>query len=51
MAFERIFDIATLIVVVAIIIALVTHKETAIIVQSLANAFATSIRAALGNPQ
>lgn len=51
MAFERIFDIATLIVVVAIIIALVTHKETAIIVDSLAKAFANSIRAALGNAQ
>lgn len=45
---ERIFDIGVLIVVVAIIIALVTHTETAKIVGAIGNAFSNSIRAALG---
>lgn len=45
---ERVFDVAILIVVVAIIIALVTHKETASIVNALGDSFSNSIRAALG---
>ncbi|MGH3570866.1 MAG: hypothetical protein ACRDUW_03405 [Pseudonocardiaceae bacterium] len=45
---ERIFDIAILIVVVAIIIAIVTHKESANVVNATGDAFANSIRAALG---
>ena len=45
---ERIFDIGVLIVVVAIIIALVTHAETAKIIGATGTAFANSIRAALG---
>jgi uncharacterized membrane protein len=45
---ERVFDVAILIVVVAIIIALVTHKETANIVNALGDSFSNSIKAALG---
>jgi uncharacterized membrane protein len=46
--FERIADVLVLIVVVAIVIALVTHKETAQIINSLGAAFSKSISAALG---
>ena len=45
---ERIFDVMTLVVVVAIVIAIVTHAESATIVNSFGDAFANSIRAALG---
>lgn len=45
---DRIFDIGVLIVVVAIIVALVTHEQTAQIVNATGQAFANSIRAALG---
>lgn len=45
---ERFFDIGVLIVVVAIIIAIVTHAESAKIVTAVGNAFSNSIRAALG---
>jgi hypothetical protein len=45
---ERIFDIGVLIVVVAIIIAIVTHEQSAKIITALGNAFSGSIRAALG---
>lgn len=48
MGLERIFDVAILVVVVAIIVALVTHKETATIVNALGDSFSNSIRAALG---
>ena len=48
MGLERIFDIGILIVIVAIIVALVTHKETANIVNALGDSFSNSIRAALG---
>lgn len=48
MALDRIFDVAILIVVVAIIVALVTHKETAQIINAMGTAFSNSIRAALG---
>jgi hypothetical protein len=45
---ERIFDIAILIVIVAIIIAVVTHAESANVINATGDAFANSIRAALG---
>lgn len=45
---ERFADILVLVVVVAIVIALVTHKETAQIINSLGQAFSNSISAALG---
>lgn len=45
---ERVFDVAILIVVVAIIVAIVTHKESANVVNATGDAFANSIRAALG---
>lgn len=45
---ERFFDIGVLIVVVAIIVAIVSHKESAQIINSFGDAFANSIRAALG---
>lgn len=48
MGLERIFDVAVLVVIVAIVIALVTHKETANIVNALGDSFSNSIRAALG---
>lgn len=48
MGLERIFDVMTLIVVVAIIIAIVTHAESAQIINSFGDAFSNSIRAALG---
>ena len=46
---ERIFDVAVLIVVVAIVIAVVTHAESATIINSLGTAFSNSIKSALGN--
>lgn len=48
MALDRIFDIGVLVVVVAIIIAIVTHAESAQVITALGNAFSNSIRAALG---
>jgi hypothetical protein len=45
---ERIFDIITLIVVVAIIVAIVTHEQSATVINATGSAFANSIRAALG---
>jgi hypothetical protein len=46
---ERVFDVAILIVVVAIIIAIVTHAQSATIINSLGTAFSNSIKSALGN--
>jgi len=48
MALDRIFDVAILVVVVAIIIAIVTNKESAQVINAFGDAFANSIRAALG---
>ncbi len=48
MPFERIFDVAILIVVVAIVIAVVTNEESSQVIDALGDAFANSIRAALG---
>jgi hypothetical protein len=45
---ERIFDIGVLIVVVAIIVALVSNKNTASIINATGSAFGNSISAALG---
>ena len=45
---DRIFDIGVMIVIVAIIIALVTHEQTAQIINATGTAFANSIKAALG---
>lgn len=45
---ERIFDIAVLIVVVAIIIAIVTNEQSAKVINATGDAFANGIRAALG---
>jgi len=45
---DRIFDIGVMIVVVAIIVALVTHAQTAQIINATGQAFANSIKAALG---
>jgi hypothetical protein len=46
---ERIFDVLILIVVVAIVVAIVTHSESATIINSLGSSFSNSITAALGN--
>lgn len=46
---ERVFDVAILIVVVAIIVAIVTHAESATIINSLGDSFSESIKAAMGN--
>lgn len=48
MGLDRIFDVAILIVVVAIIIAIVTNKESSQVINAFGDAFANSIRAALG---
>jgi hypothetical protein len=48
---ERVFDVAILIVVVAIIVAIVTHAESATIINSLGDSFSNAIRAALGQAQ
>lgn len=48
MGVDRIFDVAILIVVVAIIIAIVTNKESSQVINAFGDAFANSIRAALG---
>ena len=45
---ERIFDIGVLIVVVAIIVAIVSNKESANVINATGSAFANSISAALG---
>lgn len=48
MALDRIFDIGILIVVVAIIVAIVTNPDSAQVINAFGDAFANSIRAALG---
>lgn len=45
---ERVFDIAILIVIVAIIIAIVTNEESKNVINAIGDSFANSIRAALG---
>lgn len=45
---ERIFDIAILVVIVAIIIAIVTNEESKNVINAIGDSFANSIRAALG---
>ncbi len=45
-AFSGVFDVAALIVIVAIVFVLVTHAETANIVKSLGEMFGNAIKAA-----
>lgn len=48
MALDRIFDVLTLVVVVAIIVAIVTNPDSAQVINAFGDSFANSIRAALG---
>jgi hypothetical protein len=48
MEFGRIFDIASAIVTVALVTVLVTGKNTAAVIGAFGNAFAGSLRAAMG---
>lgn len=45
---DRVFDIAGLIVVAAIITTIVAHRNTAADINALGNAFSNSIKAATG---
>lgn len=46
---DRIFNVASLIVTVALVTTIVTHPASADIIKGFGDAFAGSIRAALGN--
>jgi uncharacterized membrane protein len=48
-SFGRIFDIAGMIVVLAIITTLVAHTETKKVISAIGDAFAGSLRVAMGN--
>jgi uncharacterized membrane protein len=48
-SFGRIFDIAGMIVVLAIITTLVAHAETKRIISAIGDAFSGSLRVAMGN--
>jgi hypothetical protein len=49
MAFGRVFDIASAIVTVALVTVLVTGKNTASVILAFGNAFAGSLKAAMGH--
>lgn len=48
MSFDKVFNIAGLIVGAAIVTILVSHKETANVIKALGNAFSGSIKVAQG---
>lgn len=48
MNFDKLFNVASAIVTVALVTTIVSHANSARVIQAMGNAFATSIRAALG---
>lgn len=48
MSFDKVFDIAASIVVVALVFVIVSNKDSASVIAAIGNAFSGSLRAAMG---